>query len=143
MKTVDCAGGIVFNLRGEIALVRNRTETLWFFPKGHVDEGETLEEAAMREIAEETGITSLEYIDTLPHYERPKIRKEGGYDPEYIKRIHLFLYMTTDTILNPSLEIAEATFVPLAHVAESLEDTKDRAWFAGVFERVRLAIQRD
>ena len=49
----------------------------------------------------------------------------------------------------PTLEIEEARWVPFREVAELLGTphtewfTRDRAWFASVFDRVREAIQRD
>ena len=49
------AGGVVFNKRGEVLLIRDR-QGYWVFPKGHVDEGETIEQTALREVEEETGI---------------------------------------------------------------------------------------
>jgi diadenosine hexaphosphate hydrolase (ATP-forming) len=49
------AGGLVFNDQDEVLLIRDRLG-YWVFPKGHLDPGETLEEAAVREVAEETGI---------------------------------------------------------------------------------------
>ncbi|MBU2220800.1 NUDIX domain-containing protein, partial [Patescibacteria group bacterium] len=82
-----CAGGIVLGDSGTIALVRNQKSTLWFFPKGKIDPGETDEEAARREIEEETGLTNLEYIDDLGSYERPRIHKDGS-DHTEIKDIH-------------------------------------------------------
>ncbi|MDB5237204.1 MAG: hypothetical protein JWL88_306 [Parcubacteria group bacterium] len=129
---------------GTIALVRNRKETLWFFPKGHVEPGETDEEAARREIQEEAGVAGLELIDDLGSYIRPGILPDGTYNPEESKDIHMFLFAAEPHAeLTPSMEIAEAMWVPLPRVSESLQDTKDRAWFITVFERVRLAIQRD
>ncbi|MBU1293087.1 NUDIX domain-containing protein [Patescibacteria group bacterium] len=138
-----CAGGIVLGDGGTIALVRNRKETLWFFPKGHVDLGESDEEAARREIAEETGLTDLEYIDDLGSYERPRIQKDGS-DHHEIKSIHMYLFAAPPhSEVRGGMEIAEAQFVSFKHVLESLEHAKDRAWFITVFERVRQAIQRD
>ena len=55
MKPVPGAGGVVFNPEGEVLLIRDRNG-YWVFPKGHIDPGETPEEAAAREIQEETGI---------------------------------------------------------------------------------------
>lgn len=49
------AGGVLFNPRGEVLLIRDR-QGYWCFPKGHLDEGENLEQTALREVEEETGI---------------------------------------------------------------------------------------
>ena len=138
-----CAGGIVLGDGGTIAVVRNRKETKWFFPKGHVDVGEDLEEAARREIQEETGLTDLEYIDTLPVYRRPGIDALGHYTEE-VKEITMFLFSAPlQALLTPSLEITDAMWIPYTHVATALEDTKDTIWFSSTYQRVRQAIQRD
>jgi len=39
-------------------LVRARRSRAWVFPKGHVESGETLEQAAVREVAEEAGVSA-------------------------------------------------------------------------------------
>ncbi|MER3444250.1 MAG: DNA mismatch repair protein MutT [Meiothermus sp.] len=49
------AGGVLFNPAGEVLLIRDRMG-YWVFPKGHVDDGETPEQTALREVLEETGI---------------------------------------------------------------------------------------
>lgn len=140
---VICAGAIVLGDSGTVALVRNRKDTKWFFPKGHVDEGEELEDAARREVLEETGLRGLEYIDTLPPYTRPGIDKEGHYTSEE-KEIHMFLFSAPEhSVLSPSLEIVEASWVSLSHLSNELEDTKDQVWFSSVYQRVRQAVQRD
>jgi 8-oxo-dGTP pyrophosphatase MutT (NUDIX family) len=56
------AGGLVIQVNGgmaEVALIarHNRAGRLeWCLPKGHPEDGETLQETAVREVAEETGI---------------------------------------------------------------------------------------
>jgi 8-oxo-dGTP pyrophosphatase MutT (NUDIX family) len=56
------AGGVlVRRLRGEwkLAVIRpgGKPEGLWVLPKGQIDEGESAEAAAVREVAEETGVS--------------------------------------------------------------------------------------
>lgn len=64
------AGGIVFRRDGErtfFLLIRDSYRN-WGFPKGHLEEGEAPEDAAMREVLEETGIGGLAIrapIDTI------------------------------------------------------------------------------
>jgi 8-oxo-dGTP diphosphatase len=54
------SGGIVYKddhfLLVENARMKNPEEKWWGFPKGHLEEGESTEEAAIREVEEETGI---------------------------------------------------------------------------------------
>lgn len=133
---------------GTIALVRGENSRSWLFPKGHVEEGETDEQAARREIAEETGIGELEYIDDLGEFTRPSVVAQGVINEE--KTVHLYLFAAPPrAVLAPTMEIKEAKWVPYRDVPTELGTphtdwfARDRAWFASVFDRVREAIQRD
>ena len=67
-KRVDeiSAGGLVIDSTGTKGLLigrrdlkeQSRERLLWSLPKGHIEEGETPEQAAVREVQEETGIQS-------------------------------------------------------------------------------------
>ena len=66
---VEAAGGIVENAGGEVLMMRRRG--WWDMPKGHVEPGETYEQAALREVEEETGLkplTLLQFIGTSQHF---------------------------------------------------------------------------
>ena len=54
----EIAAGVVlvYDSRPEVLLLHEVAEDRWCFPKGHVDPGESLETAAIRETREETGI---------------------------------------------------------------------------------------
>ena len=49
------AGGIVFSGNGEILLQKRADNGQWGLPSGYVDTGESVKQAAVREILEETG----------------------------------------------------------------------------------------
>lgn len=51
------AGCVVVNDKTEVLLVTDKQKEIWTFPKGHAEAGETLEQAALREVKEETGYT--------------------------------------------------------------------------------------
>lgn len=51
------AGGVVFGEDGAVLLLRYKGGG-WTFPKGHIDEGEREEDAAVREVREETGVSA-------------------------------------------------------------------------------------
>lgn len=63
MARVDQAGAIAFRQRGtsfEVLLVTaKRDPSAWIFPKGHIEEGETPEAAALRETREEAGVIGV------------------------------------------------------------------------------------
>lgn len=138
------AGGIVLGDSGTVVLVGKTDRARWGFPKGHVEEGETDEDAARREIEEETGLSDLEYIDDLGEYERFKINPDGSYDESEYKTIHLFLFAAVPHAELASKELHEkAKWVSLKNLITELGSEKERAWFTTVFERVRQAVQRD
>lgn len=56
-KEVSAAGGLVSNRCGDFLLISRNG--MWDLPKGHLEEGESMEECAVREVQEETGVDCL------------------------------------------------------------------------------------
>lgn len=83
------AGGLVQNNLGEVLFIYRNEK--WDLPKGHVETGEALEEAAIREVEEETGVRELkidQFLKTTYH-----IFKRNG---EYRLKITYWYGMSTD-----------------------------------------------
>ena len=69
------AGGVVFRLDGgrPLFLLIRDSYANWGFPKGHLEQGEAPERAAVREVVEETGLAAVESrgsIETIDWYFR-------------------------------------------------------------------------
>ncbi len=60
---VKAAGGLVLNEKKELLMIFRRGK--WDIPKGKLDSGETLEQCAVREVQEETGLKEVELIEPL------------------------------------------------------------------------------
>ncbi len=76
-----CVGVMLFNPHGKVWVGRriakwdgDTSETLWQMPQGGIDKGEAPEEAALRELAEETGATRGKIVGRTQdwlHYDLP------------------------------------------------------------------------
>ncbi len=96
----------------------------WSFPKGHVEEGETEQQTALREVFEETGIT----IDLIPGY-----REVSRYNPTQgiTKDVVYFLGKTDNNQIKlQTEELREAAFVPIAEANKRLAYPADRRMLA-------------
>lgn len=113
-----------------IGRLDRRGRLRWSLPKGHVEHGETTEQAAIREVAEETGIDaritarlgSVEYTFTA--------------DGRRIhKRVHHFLMVAVGGELSDAdLEVTEVAWVPL-------DEMDDRLAYAGERRLARRAAE--
>lgn len=85
MQYEKSCGAIVyrkFHGNTEILLIKHVNSGHWSFPKGHVEEGETEEETALREVKEETGIDILvdtSFRETVQYYPRKDTQKVVVY----------------------------------------------------------------
>lgn len=62
-EVVIAAGGVVYNTEGALLFIKRNGK--WDLPKGRVEGGEKLENAAIRETEEETGVAQLEIVKPL------------------------------------------------------------------------------
>jgi len=62
-KVILAAGGVVLNQQKEILLIHRRGK--WDLPKGKLDDKESLETCAVREVKEETGLKEVKLIESL------------------------------------------------------------------------------
>jgi diadenosine hexaphosphate hydrolase (ATP-forming) len=94
MKRVEQAGGVVFRRRSEtieILLVRSKKDpSIWVFPKGHVEPGESLQQTALRETREEAGVDG-EPLGPVG----PPLEFTSGSEAV---RVHYFLIRATRTV---------------------------------------------
>jgi ADP-ribose pyrophosphatase YjhB (NUDIX family) len=126
------AGGVVINNEDKV-LVVDQNGTSWSLPKGHIEEGENVLEAAKREIEEESGITQLEYVRDLGEYERHMIGKNGGEDKSVYKKITMFLFRTNQQNLKPlDSDNQEALWVSKDEVTDLLTHQKDKEFFLSI-----------
>lgn len=63
LPNVIAGGGKVYNKKGEILFIYRNDK--WDLPKGKVDRKETIENAALREVEEETGVKDLKIVKPL------------------------------------------------------------------------------
>ena len=95
------AGGIVVyrDHSGVRYLLIRDSYRNWGFPKGHVESGETIESAAVREVEEETGLRDVRIRGSLD-----SIEWEFQFRGERIhKTCHFFLMETTNPATTPQL----------------------------------------
>ncbi len=92
---IIAAGGVVLDGEGQdlrVLVVHRPSYDDWSFPKGHVDAGETVAEAALREVREETGLEAriVQEAGTTEHTVPVGTRSRA-------KRVHWFLMRAVAT----------------------------------------------
>ncbi len=119
------AGGLVLRWNGDAleALLIGRGEPrVWSLPKGHVEHKETHEQAALREVREETGcwaeiLTNLSDISYWFYLNRTKHKKSVHF--------YLMRYLSGDTA-NHDHEVDEARWFEIRQAKKSLKYVNEK-----------------
>ncbi|HUS26702.1 MAG TPA: NUDIX domain-containing protein [Nevskiaceae bacterium] len=122
MEKVKTAGGVL--LRDERILLVVHRKGGHVFPKGHVEDGETAQETAVREVMEETGV-SVDVIRLLGVVTRVS-REHSGETVE--KDIDLFLMQMSGNQQPGVTTDEESAWVPLQLAAASMRYPAEAAF---------------
>jgi 8-oxo-dGTP diphosphatase len=122
---VQAAGGLVIRRQGDslqIAVIHRPVNQDWSYPKGKLEEGETFEAAAWREVHEETGL-SCRLIRFLGHTEY--VDRKGRP-----KAVAYWVMAAEDGAFRPNEEVDEIRWLDTADAAELLSYERDKELLA-------------
>jgi 8-oxo-dGTP diphosphatase len=118
---IRAAGGVVVRERDgrrEVAIVHRPKYDDWSLPKGKLLPGEEWRDAAVREVAEETGLRCAPTAELTPS----RYRDRKGRD----KLVRWWLMRPIEGEFEPNDEVDELRWVPLERAADPLNYEGDR-----------------
>lgn len=110
-------GAVVFRENGTRRYLLLKYSNYWGFPKGLVEEGESEEEAAKREVEEETGIREVKFMPKFKEEERYFYKNRGE---TVHKTAVYFLAKTEERDVDLSFEHEASEWLPIDKAIERL-----------------------
>ncbi len=129
------AGGVMHRPQHghfEVALIRVRKR--WRLPKGHLEKGEKLEEAALREVREETGLEGklVKKLGEIRYWYRTK--GKAGEPVRIDKKVHCYLFRyLKGEVHGHDYEVDEARWFPIERAIEELAFASERKMMRKAF----------
>ncbi len=127
--TVQAAGGVVVD-GGTVLLVHRPSYDDWTLPKGKLEAGESWEDAARREVLEETGL-HCRILDPEPFVTRYRDRKDRS------KEVRYFRMERTDGAFAANDEVDRVRWCPLEEAPAWLSYESDRGVLREIVGRPR------
>jgi 8-oxo-dGTP pyrophosphatase MutT (NUDIX family) len=124
------SGGVAFrrNIDAtiDVALIQVGQRARWQLPKGAIESGEAPEAAALREVREETGL-STEIIEPLEVIEYWYVGDHASRRTRFHKKVHFFLmrYISGE-VADHDHEVLEARWMPIDEAIEKLAFKNER-----------------
>jgi 8-oxo-dGTP pyrophosphatase MutT (NUDIX family) len=120
---VEAAGGLVKHTSGKYLFIERKGK--WDLPKGHIEQGETPEECALREVNEECGITGHTIIKSL----EPSYHTYAWEGISYLKKTNWFL-MNYDGAMMSEPEADEGITKVEWLLPDEINKIKSGAWLS-------------
>ena len=133
MNKEKSCGSVIIRRKKELeVLIIRQNQGHWCFPKGHVEEGETERETALREVKEETGL-DFRFINGF--------REETHYSPREGVEKDVVWFIGTPTggrLKRQKEEIAEIQWVSLVEASALLTYDNDKQMFRKAVHFINL-----
>jgi 8-oxo-dGTP diphosphatase len=115
---IEAAGGVVTRADGSVAVVHRPRYDDWTLPKGKLDPGESFEQAALREVEEETGLRARLVR------ELPPTRYSVGERPKVVR--YWLMAVESDPGFVANDEVDQLRWLSRADAAELLTYDRDK-----------------
>lgn len=113
----------------EVFLIQHNRSGYWGFPKGHAESNETPQEAAFRELKEETNLELIHLLQQEPLMEQYTFMMEGR---KVFKRVFYFIAEVGGTIELQKKEIHDGKWVFLSEALAQVTHQEGRTLLAQV-----------
>jgi 8-oxo-dGTP pyrophosphatase MutT (NUDIX family) len=135
------SGGAVIDLRDGVpyvAMIATRGRSRWGLPKGAVSAGETSQQAALREVKEETGLDAevIALLETIEYFFR-------AGDTLIRKSVDFYLMRHLGGTMTPQLsEVDDVEWVPLHEGIERASFESERKLLSSALAQIELVVKR-
>ena len=113
----------------EVFLIQHARSRYWGFPKGHGEEGESPEEAAIRELKEETNLDVVRYLQKSPLEEQYYFRMEGR---QVFKKVFYFVAEVSGDVILQKDEVQNGIWVPFSEAPDKVTHVEGKTILAQV-----------
>lgn len=140
-RDTESAGGVLYRRAGDrldVALILvGKQRPRWMLPKGTLNTNETPEQAALREVREETGLEGR-MVAPLERIEYWFASKQGPKPVRFHKFVHFFLMeYVSGSVDDHDHEVEEARWVEINEAVDLLAFENEKSQVRQAQERLR------